>query len=222
MIYVYAVCHSGGAGPSGVGLCDRPLRVVIAGALAAVVSDHPDTRPVPDADALWRHERVVEDLMSSRELLPMRFGSVLGDDHAAADLLAERAEELGAALARVTGAIELGVRVAWAAPDADAATPERSGPGTAYLDGLRQRRRRATELAERIDPPLRALSRASRHRLLATSHLPLSGAYLVDRGRLDAFCSRVVALDEEIGETEIVCTGPWPPYSFVGAQERQA
>lgn len=81
--------------------------------------------------------------------------------------------------------------------------------------GRLNRRRRARDLAERIDQPLAALARESRHQLLRTPNLPLSGAYLVERERLAAFRARVAELDEEIDQAEVICTGPWPPYSFV-------
>jgi hypothetical protein len=218
MVYVYAVREAEPRDDSGVGLGAEPLRTVTSGSLAAVVSDVEGPRPVPDEDTLWDHERVVEALMARGAVLPMRFGSVLDDDAAVVELLRARDAELRDALARVTGAIELGVRAAWAVEE----PPSGDRPvanGAAYLQGLMQRRRRASDLAERIDTPLSALARDSRRRLLVTPNLPLSGAYLVDQGRLEAFRARVAALDEEIGAAQIVCTGPWPPYSFVGAGE---
>jgi hypothetical protein len=42
----------------------------------------------------------------------------------------------------------------------------------------------------------------------------LSAAYLVDRERVDSFRARVEELGEEIDGAAVVCTGPWPPYSF--------
>ena len=42
----------------------------------------------------------------------------------------------------------------------------------------------------------------------------LRAAYLVDRGAVDAFASRVARLQEAQDDAQILCTGPWPPYSF--------
>jgi hypothetical protein len=109
-------------------------------------------------------------------------------------MLAERADELLAALERVRGAVELGVRGEVCAPPAPAAS------GTEYL------LRRVAD--ERIHEPLASLSRASVRR----SRPPHIGAYLVDRGAVDRFRARV----HELGG-DLVCTGPWPPYSFCGA-----
>jgi len=177
MPYVYAVTEPGTPAPPG-------LRVVEAAGLAAVVGDH--DAPAPSVDALWQHERVVEGLMERGPVLPMRFGSTT---HDVGVLLEERHAELTAALERVRGAVELGVR---ATPD-----PEPAASGTEYL----MRRART----ERAHAALAEFARASVAR-------PHAGAYLVDRDTVDAFRARVRELDERL-----TCTGPWPPYSFVAA-----
>jgi nicotinic acid phosphoribosyltransferase len=42
----------------------------------------------------------------------------------------------------------------------------------------------------------------------------LRAAYLVDRDTVDAFAARVAQLQAAQGGAQILCTGPWPPYSF--------
>ena len=49
-----------------------------------------------------------------------------------------------------------------------------------------------------------------------------AGGYLVARGRAGTFRERVEELDGELGDAEITCTGPWPPYSFSQAPEAAA
>ena len=44
--------------------------------------------------------------------------------------------------------------------------------------------------------------------------LPLRAAYLVDRAHVDAFVAAVRALQREHAGLSVLCTGPWPPYSF--------
>jgi hypothetical protein len=63
---------------------------------------------------------------------------------------------------------------------------------------------------------LAARARASRQRVLALPSVPVSAAFLVDRGSADAFVSAVTRLDAQLEDAELVCTGPWPAYSFVG------
>lgn len=151
--------------------------------------------------------------MSDRPVLPMRFGSVLRDEAAVLETLAVRHAELTDALRRVSGAVELGVRAAWdpeAATEEDAPAGGPRGPGATYLLELARSRQRARALADRLDRSVAGLSRTRVRRLLASPNLPVSGAYLVDRGGVDAFRRRVAMLDAEVEEAEIVCTGPWP------------
>jgi hypothetical protein len=45
---------------------------------------------------------------------------------------------------------------------------------------------------------------------------PGRGAYLVPREDVAAFVARVAALEEANDDLSLLCTGPWPPYSFAG------
>lgn len=218
MNYLYAVVDRPRAAPEDRGLDGSPLRIIGEDGLAAVVSERREAEVEISEEALWAHERVVEALMGEGPVLPMRFGSVLPDDEAVKAILSERHEEFSRALDRVSGAVELGVRAAWdpeAAAEDDAAT---HGPGATYLLGLSRSRQRASALAERLDRALDGLFRMRSQRLLTSPSVPLNAAYLVDRGKLDAFRRRVGAFAAEVDEAEIVCTGPWPPYSFSGAE----
>ena len=51
--------------------------------------------------------------------------------------------------------------------------------------------------------------------VLETPAVPLSASYLVDRDSVEEFRAAVAALDDEHADVTLVCTGPWPPYSFV-------
>lgn len=209
MVYVYAIAESPAEAPGVGGLDGAPLRVVTADGLSGVVSDR-DRHGVEGSEAeLWAHETVVERIMAQRPVLPMRFGSTLPDEAAVRALLAGSSAALLAALHRVRGAVEVGLRAGWE-PDA----VDGDGSGTAYLMGRLDRKRRAKALADRIDGPLGEFARASERHLLSGPGALLRSAYLVDREHLDAFRARVEELDGEIGEAQIVCTGPWPPYSF--------
>ena len=232
MDYVYAVVEPPLTAPAGAGVDGSPLRVVANGELAAVVSDRSDAQLLVSEEALWAHERVVEGLMGGGPVLPMRFGSLLPDDQAVESMLCERGGEFTAALKRVGGAVELGVRAAWD-PEAAAAEgpgdqeataaggatdPATPGPGAVYLLGRSRSRQRAGALAERLDRAVVTLCRARVQRLLTSPSLPVSAAYLVDHRRVNAFRDRIALLEAEVKDAEIVCTGPWPPYSFTGAQ----
>jgi gas vesicle protein GvpL/GvpF len=174
-----------------------PLRLVESGRLAAVCAPAAERELTPEA--LWQRERLVEALMEERDLLPVRYGTRVRDEQEAARALSEREEELSEALDRVRGAVELSVRVIGDRP------PPASG--TEFIRG----RAEVAALHERLS--LVARDRARRPARAAGELL--RAAYLVDRGALDDFVSLVERLQAEgDGSLRLLCTGPWPPYSF--------
>jgi hypothetical protein len=72
----------------------------------------------------------------------------------------------------------------------------------------------AERAAKQIHTPLAAAAGANTLNVLATPELLLSAAYLIPRAEVEAFRARVQELDDEHPELTLVCTGPWPPYSF--------
>ncbi len=219
---MYAITEAEQSLPTLTGLEDAPLRAIATARLAAVASDL--AAPLePTEAALWRHEGIVEELMRRGPALPMRFGSVVADDAGALTSLRDREQELGTGLDLVRGAVELGVRVLWDPRSGEELSSEEpgpdargeGGPGTTYLLQRLGRTRRSRELADELLAPLAAMARQSTRRLLVTPRLLLSGAYLVDDDDIEEFRDRVDELDEQLDEVAIICTGPWPPYSFV-------
>jgi hypothetical protein len=179
-----------------------PLRAIRSDGLTVLCAPA-ESREVT-ADALWRHEQMVEALMESRDLLPVRFGTLVADDQAAARAVEERKEELAASLERVRGAVELAVRAHRREPEPEA-LPRASG--REYMAA----KARTTQAAACIHEPLAAVARDSRVR---TGPELLHAAYLVERDRVGRFVSAVRRLQEANPEVDVLCTGPWPPYSF--------
>jgi hypothetical protein len=163
---------------------EPPVRAVPAGDLRVLCAPAEPEEATPEA--LWRHEGLIEDLMEQRTLLPVRFGTVLPDETAAAAAVAERRDELAAALDRVRGAVELGLRV--------------RGEGEAA--GVHER-----------------LAALARDAVVRDGPDLLRAAYLVDRDAVDGFVALVRRLQEAHPDLALLCTGPWPPYSF--AEERR-
>jgi hypothetical protein len=230
VVYVYAITEREAEVPEVPGFEGAPLRAVRTGAVAAIVSDL-DELVQPSERTLWEHESVVEELMVGSALLPMRFGSTLADEEAVTAMLRAREELLVRGLVRVRGAVELGVRALWESDDEPAtdeptavgaggakAEPAASGAGTTYLMRRLGRSRRSDALAEQIHTPLDRLARAGTHRVLSVPRLLLTAAYLVDEDRIEDFRAAVEELDQQIEEAAILCTGPWPPYSFAPAE----
>jgi hypothetical protein len=210
VIYVYGIGERDNAGIAGEGIDDLPVEAVEFGDLCAFVSRGVEGGIDPASRALWRHEAVVEALMMGGALLPMRFGTVLEGDDALGEILEERRSEFSRALARVRDRVEIGVRALWveAAP---AGTPT---SGRAYLSGKLQRRHAAQSVADDLHLPFSELAAAATCRLLPDDDAAFTAAYLVDRAHMHELERRVEQLGSRRGDVDVVCTGPWPPYSF--------
>jgi hypothetical protein len=223
MIWAYAICDLPDLPlPRRRGLAHAPLEAVRAGDLVAVVSRHTQPPGEPAVDALWAHERVVERLMVNRTVLPLRFGTKLPDVEAMRSVLVARADEFLAGLARVRGRVEIGVRaISKGSPNgrmeempAVPASPPASG--REYLFEKLTRGRRHEREAAALHEPLAALAVASRRSALQSDDEVLRAAYLVERATVARFRATVERLQQGLPETAVLCTGPWPPYSFVG------
>jgi Gas vesicle synthesis protein GvpL/GvpF len=209
-VLLYGIAADGDVPVAVTGLLGRPLREVRAGSLVAIVSDDDGATLRTDAETLWQHERVVEHIAATRTVLPARFGSRLDDDEAVVEMLDAKHEQLTEALARTRGAVELALSARWQQPSAPAAIAQ---TGTGYMNDRLAARRRAREVAAELKP-LGKLSRSSRCVLPPQPAEPMRCAYLVDDGRVGEFTELVQRLDERLAGVELVCTGPWPPYSF--------
>jgi Gas vesicle synthesis protein GvpL/GvpF len=207
MIELYAITD-----PPGPPLPDRAAaRVLPSGRLAVVYA--PAAGVEASADALWRHEELVEALMEQADLLPFRYGTRCEDEDAAERHVQEREAELSAALERIRGAVELSVRVRFAElPDAP------RGGGDSAGDYVAAKARAAgleRAVSDAVYGPLRLVARASRQRAADSPSEPLRAAYLVDRDRIEEFALLVARLQESRPDLRLLCTGPWPPYSFI-------
>jgi Gas vesicle synthesis protein GvpL/GvpF len=176
-VYVYAIVEGSGTEVDGVQTLARD-------GIAAVFKPV-DEPPPATAEEMLAHERVVEDLMRERALLPARFGTTLPDEAALAALLERDAATFRQLLGRVRGCVELSVRVHG---DVDAA-------------------------AELVRP----LADLARDNVITRGDGALAAAYLVPSDGVRAFAEEARRLQDARPELDLSLTGPWPPYSFVGA-----
>jgi hypothetical protein len=221
VIYVYAITDGRPRGlRDDAGFGEQPLRAFEHGALAAVYSIDPPRDLTPTEEALWHHERVLEELMGDRAVLPLRFASTLPGEEELADLLSARAYEFGAALAAVRGRVEMGVR-ATVDPGSirEIEPPVTFGGGRAYLAAKLERRRAAARLGEAIHDDLGPLARASTCKLVTDPQPVFAGAYLIDRDDVAGFRERCDRARTAWPGVELACTGPWPPFSFAEPME---
>ena len=186
-----------------------PLSAVASHGLALVCAPAAHVEVSPEV--LWRHEEVVEALMEDRDLLPVRFGTRLDDETAAARALGERHEELASALDRVRGAVELSVRVLGErpeGPDADGVVFIGVNEWDAESDARAFMREFGLSYVNAPDPTGQLAVE------LGVTGIPET--YLVDRSAVEPFAEQVSRLQHANPRLRLLCTGPWPPYSFTG------
>jgi Gas vesicle synthesis protein GvpL/GvpF len=208
VIYVYAATEA--PGPP---LPEEGLKSVTRGPLAAVYEPAPSGAPEPTREALWHHEQVVEDLMREAPVLPMRFGTVLAGEDALAGVLESRGDELAAALERVRGRVELGVRTVLRTRRLESAPGGGERSGREYMLARARAYAGAESLAQDIHRPLAELAREAKRRETPPPTI-LKASYLVDEATVDRFRDEVRRLQEAHQDLALLCTGPWPPYSF--------
>jgi hypothetical protein len=225
--YVFGVVASDASPPRGTYLVER-------GALAAVAAEVSLDEFGDDVvaerlnDRAWleekvrTHEDVLQAFVGVTAVVPLRFGAIYRDLGDIRRLLAERTGFFEAALERLRGHVELGVK-AWFDP-ARVDRPPAAG-GRAYLE------RRRGELSSARDA---AAAAAEAHERLCTravdavvnrpqpreltgreERMLLNGAYLVPDGD-DDFAAELARLADEHGPRGVAyeLTGPWPPYNF--------
>jgi hypothetical protein len=229
------------------GVAGESVRAVAAGGVAAAVGtvelgefgENALRRNLEDLD--WvaakarAHDAVITAISKSGPVIPVRMATVYLDDTHVARLLEDRRDDFMAALHRVAGREELGVK-AYAdlkslMEQADSATQEgENGSGTAYL--LRRRRqltsqqeayRVAAEEAEHIHAALLKHAVDGKRKPATDRSLSgrdgwmvLNGTYLVEQGVVGLFRETVAVLDLSTARINLELTGPWPPYSFAG------
>jgi hypothetical protein len=214
MIHVYGVVDGLAELPPVAGLEEAPLERRRVEGLELVLS-RSQTPPSAEIsrDSLLRHAQVVEELMTrSAAVLPAQLGRAFRDEDELTAAVREQAPQLERGLERVRGCVEFGLR----AIPAETGSEVEAGSGTGYMRARLEEVRRGDRLVERLHEPLARLARDVTVRQHAGE---LSAAYLVAREDVAAFQSAIAGL-ERSPQLTVVCTGPWPPYSFAGEAGR--
>jgi hypothetical protein len=247
-VWVYAVAdHAEGDVLLPAGVAGTPVRAVAAAGLTVLTSDV-DLAEFGEA-ALSRnlenlewleevaraHHDVVDAAVRLFPVLPARFATVYNSDATMGAALAEREDQLRAALARVGGCVEWGVK-AYAVPPQDGDRSVRAL--TAAQTGVAYLQRRSAEISARRDSSRTVVASArtvhielSGHAAQARLYPPqapalsrtkapmlLNAAYLLDAGGAPRFSSVVAEAAGAHPDLRLDLTGPWPPYSFAGQE----
>jgi hypothetical protein len=214
VIHVYGVVDGLDELPALSGLDDAPLQRRCVEGLEVVLSE---TSTPPSAEvtraAVLRHAQVVEELLArSDSVLPAQLGRAFRSEQELDEALRSQASQLERGLDRVRGCVEFGLR---AVREASADHPEAES-GAEYMRLRLEAQRRGERLVAQLHEPLARLARSTTRRRHGEE---LNAAYLVAREDVPAFREAVARL-EHTRDVTVVCTGPWPPYSFATEAER--
>ena len=246
VVYLYAVSDADAPDPDvSAGVDGAPVRRVVAGRLAAVVSAVDAVRFSEEAlqrsleDLQWleatarAHHAVVAAAAQGGPVAPVRLATVYLDDDRVRGLLTEKEAAFASALDRVRGRVEWGVK-GFAAPSAASAEPEPApgaGPGASYLAKRLAQRNSAARGQEAALAAAEAVHRELAGAALAERRYPpqdprltgrqeemvLNAAYLVPADGAAALRDVVEAHAE--GAVRLELTGPWAPYSFATLED---
>lgn len=168
----------------------------VARPFGSVVAVTGDEEPDPVSFGL-----VVESLLDKADaVLPVRFGERFADEEKLAAAVEPRLQALERRLGHVAGCVEVGVRIVLRCG------PEADGDGAAYMQTRLYEHRTAEEIH-------RALAAEARDSVRASG----DAGYLLERGEVHGFSLAVERLLESHPALDVVCTGPWAPYSFAAA-----
>jgi hypothetical protein len=218
VIYAYGICEPAATAPTlrRRGLGGARLRAVECEGLTAVYSRHRSFRPRPIPELVFGHERVVEAIMASGAVLPLRFGTQLEREEELEEVLTARHDELLRSLDRVRGKVELAVRIICERPTPGRGAIESTGRG--YLMARMRAHRRYEQASREAHAALAPLSEASRVRRPVSPQAVLAAAYLVDSERVQEFRRQADQLARANSGMRVIVTGPWPPYNFATEQ----
>jgi hypothetical protein len=176
------------------------------------------------ATAGLRHQRVVAELSGQLTALPARFGTVFLSEESLWQHIKGRKRALRKAFEQVADADEWGIKVfAVAAPKQTASAKDASGSD--YLKRKAQLLR--PSVGKKLDAEVQEFIAALSKIAVAVSPggkasagqpgLVWHGSFLIrrkDRKKLESALGKHATKWK--GSRRIDCSGPWPPYSFVG------
>ena len=205
--------------------------------MAAVVSDSPLAEYESNRRHMLAHTAVLEEVMKSFSILPVRFNTVGPDEAAVCErLLRRRYGELLGLLDEMDGRVEMGLKALWYEgvaiqeiveqnPDVRRLRDALQGqpPEKTHFDRVRLGEmveaalyRKRNEEAEAILARLRPIVYRTQTNRQITDRMIVNAAFLVAREREADLDRAVQELDREMGKRVLFkYVGPAPPYNFV-------
>jgi len=197
---------------------------------AAVVSNASITVCEPTRENALEHEKVIREIMKECTVIPMGFGTIVGSENDAKEVLKKGYQEFKNLLKRIEGKIQIDVKVLW-------------NKNNIYMDVLNENKKiqelttkrllaknKKIELGKLVKSALdekrkayiketqNALSNFSKdlcENKLTDEQMIMNTSFLVDKNRENEFYEKVDELERKYKKKlEIIAVGPLPPYNF--------
>ncbi len=236
-LYVYAVGKaSEGDLPPLQGVLDRPAYRLEAASLCAIVSECPLNNVRAERKHIAATQRVLSAVNAKFDLLPMTFGTVTESEEDLRRFLNDNYEELSSQLERVSGSVEMALRLSLDVPDPIAYLVARTPALKAARDRTFRARHKPSyddkiRLGQLFDQAFTLYRESLTARVLATIggsssktiKLPIRDekqianlAILVPRAGLETFEAAISMATAQIDDDVVFdLSGPWPPHNFV-------
>jgi hypothetical protein len=265
-VYVYGIVRAENGGIESIdphlrGLADGPVGTITGDGMAALVSmvatpavGTPFEEELKDPEQAKKlildHHRVLQSLLGTQTVLPMRFGALFSDGETVSSMLHEHRQGLLKALERVAGAQEWGVKIfcdstimrdhlGEKSPAMLAAQSELAAAAQGRAFFLQRRIARLGDaeieriVAQDVNENRLRLSEIARADATMkfqpadvhgrTDDMVWNGAYLVAKTDEERFFDLIEEFRKVLGPRGFhyeIC-GPWPPFSFADYRQEE-
>ncbi len=239
-IYTYGIIDSNASivgpisGLEGVGVYNLSYRDI--GAVASKLINQ--IKEINREDVL-KHEEVVERLMESFTVLPVRFSTTFNQEEEVLVMLKEYYQDFKENLERLCNKVEFGIRVIWPSEtiknriieaskklNADVTIADNS-PGKSFVKQKFEKYKIDKEFAEEasrcitvVDDYFNRIAGEKKLQKLASEELLLNAAYLVEKEKQNEFKQAFEQLKSAPSDLKYLFSGPWPPYNFINLNKK--
>src|SRR5213596_4192202 len=240
-VYVYSIIECADPrtfGKIGIGGRGDDVYTIHYRDLAAVVSQAALQVYDPTRENALTHEHVNEVVMVDNGFtpVPMSFGTLFKTEEDTIEFLKDTYDALRDVLQKMKDKLEFGLKVNWDRESVLAeieqeneelrrlkAEIESNQQTSTYFARMQLGRLVEQALADKADAYVREIydelqeaAIASRSNKVIGDKMIMNAAFLVDRGKAEAFDKKVQDIGRRYeGKLKFTYTGPWPPYNFV-------
>jgi len=239
-IYAYGIIDSNSGmdeplrGLGEVSVYNIPYRDIVV-----IVSELSDEAKEKTDTYILEHERIVERLMKSFTVLPMRFLTVFNTKEDLLSMAELYYEDFKDNLARLHNKVEFGMKVIWPADtikqrvvdvyhktkhnvSISTESPAKTFVKEKFQEHIIEKefQEEADRCIQVVDDYFNRIACEKKLKRLQTESLLLNASYLVDKDRQNEFKQAFEQLKNAPSDLKFLFSGPWPCYNFINLTKR--